>query len=250
MRRTTAAAAVAVALISGTAVLALPSTPSTKGTNMSKLPETGPSLLRHLRQQQRQMVRQVNSSSYNRSGTSVTAEGVTEVDGTLNVVGNLNVSGPAVITGTLSLPAGIIDNAALANPTAFGANGTSAFNFALSTTAADKASMTVPIPAGFTRALVHATVNASVENTSAVYDYFYVRANIIAPGWGSATGGQGFVGLAPGGWGSASASGIANITGLTPGSITVSCLVNAGGGVWAAATSNTANVDATVTFLR
>ena len=162
----------------------------------------------------------------------------------------MTIDSNLAITGTLSLPAGIIDNDALANPTAFGANGTSAFNFALSTTSTAEASMTIPIPAGFTRALVHATVNASVENTSAVYDYFYVRANISAPGSGGSTGGQGFVGLANGGWGHASGSAVTNLSGLTPGSITVSCLVNSGSGVWAAATSNTANVDATVTFLR
>jgi hypothetical protein len=141
-------------------------------------------------------------------------------------------------------------NTLITQVAAFGANGASAFNFALSTTSTAKASMTVPIPAGFTRALVHATVNASVENTSAAYDYFYVRANITAPGSGGSTGGQGFVGLANGGWDSASASAVTNLSGLTPGSITVSCLVNAGGGAWAAATSNTANVDASITFLK
>src|SRR5665647_909862 len=48
---------------------------------MSKLPETGPSLLRHLRQQQRRMIRNENASPFTRSGTSVTAEGRVEVTG-------------------------------------------------------------------------------------------------------------------------------------------------------------------------
>ena len=48
---------------------------------MSKLPETGPSLIRHLRQQQRRMIRNENASPYTRSGTSVTAEGRVTVTG-------------------------------------------------------------------------------------------------------------------------------------------------------------------------
>jgi len=47
---------------------------------MSKLPETGPSLLRHLRQQQRAMLRQAQSSSFARSGASVSAPGMLSSD--------------------------------------------------------------------------------------------------------------------------------------------------------------------------
>jgi len=235
--------------------------PTKEGTNMSRLPETGPSLLRRIRQNERAAQRQQQSSAFALSGTSVVAENMTEVDGTLNVVGNLAVTGPAslsgdttiggnaAITGTLSLPSGIIDDAALANPTAFGANGATAGAFALSTVSTAKASATIPIPAGFTRALVHATVNASVENTSAAFDYLFVRANISSPVGGGA-GGEAFTGLTPGGYDTAAASAVTDISGLTPGSITVSCLVRAGGGAWAAAGTNSANADATVTFLK
>lgn len=148
---------------------------------MGKLPETGPSLQRYLRRQARQAQRQAQSSGFARSGTSVTAEDVTQVDGTLNVAGNLNVSGPAAIggtlgvtgpatfsgttsiggnaaiTGTLSLPAGIINNAALANQVspAVAASVTQT-GWATTTSLVTKATTTVTVPAGFTSALVTA----------------------------------------------------------------------------------------------
>jgi outer membrane murein-binding lipoprotein Lpp len=50
---------------------------------MSKLPSTGSSLVGHLRQAQRQALRQAQSSPSVRSGTSVTALDVTTVDGLL-----------------------------------------------------------------------------------------------------------------------------------------------------------------------
>ena len=47
---------------------------------MSKLPETGPSLLRHLRQQQRLMLRQAQSSAFTRSGANVSHPGMLSSD--------------------------------------------------------------------------------------------------------------------------------------------------------------------------
>jgi len=115
----------------------------------------------------------------------VVAEDVTEVDGTLNVVGNLNVSGPAVITGTLSLPAGIIDNAALASPVVPQSVNFTSSNFAIGTAVAVRASSTITVPAGFTSAVV--TVIARVlgfnPNTTAGSngtggDWLYIAAQI------------------------------------------------------------------------
>ena len=70
---------------------------------MSKLPSLRPSLLDYLEGQKRNAKRQANSSAFARSGTSVTAEGVIEVDGTLSVVGDLDVSGTATVGGTLGV---------------------------------------------------------------------------------------------------------------------------------------------------
>ena len=47
---------------------------------MSKLPETGPSLLRKLRQAQRQALRQAQSSAFTRSGASVSSPGMLSSD--------------------------------------------------------------------------------------------------------------------------------------------------------------------------
>src|SRR5665648_1235906 len=48
---------------------------------MSRLPETGPSLRRHIRYMDRQAQRAADASPYTRSGTSVTAEGRVQVAG-------------------------------------------------------------------------------------------------------------------------------------------------------------------------
>jgi len=53
--------------------------------------------------QKRNAKRQANSSAFARSGTSVSAEGVVTVDGTLSVVGDLDVSGNADVTGPLAV---------------------------------------------------------------------------------------------------------------------------------------------------
>ena len=60
---------------------------------MSRLPTLRPSLLDYLVEQKRGAARQARTSAFARSGTSVTAEGVTTVDGTQNLTGDLNVSG-------------------------------------------------------------------------------------------------------------------------------------------------------------
>jgi hypothetical protein len=167
-------------------------------------------------------------------------------------VADLTTAEATLATTVSGLSAAVADIATLvAKQSAFDSNGNSTTNFAIGTTVAAKASMTVPIPAGFTRALVHATVDASVQNTSAAFDYVYVATLISAPGQTPATGGEAFDGLAPGEWGNAGASGVTDFSGLTPGdSITVQCRVRSGGGTWAAAASNRANVNASVVFLR
>ena len=48
---------------------------------MSRLPETEQSLLRHLRAEKRQRLRNENASPYSRSGMSLIAEGIASVDG-------------------------------------------------------------------------------------------------------------------------------------------------------------------------
>ena len=139
---------------------------------MSKLPDANPTLTAYLVRQRRQAERQANSSAFNRSGTSVTAEGVTEVDGELDVTGDLVVSGHAAITGTLSLPAGIIDNDALAHPTIVGS---AAAEFGMSSAIALSANPAAPttlttlsvvVPAGATNAIATTCVVPAIYTAS------------------------------------------------------------------------------------
>lgn len=76
----------------------------------------------------------------------------------LTVQGELDVTGPMVVGGTLSLPAGIIGNAALANPVSpsqfyLSTSGTSLPNATWTTVA----SQTLTVPTGFTKVLVIAS---------------------------------------------------------------------------------------------
>ena len=178
---------------------------------MSKLPNLGPSLQRYLRQQARTAQRQQQSSAFNLSGTSVVAEDVTEVDGTLNVVGNLNVTGPMVVGGTLSLPAGIIGNDALTSPVvAQGIYATNPSCPALSPTEVTLKSVTFTVPAGFTSAVVFCTSRVYAGNPGPNADYLYVLTNIDgtnAPGFPLLTQGSN-VGISPY---------TRVLTGLTPG---------------------------------
>lgn len=78
--------------------------------------------------------------------------------------GTLHVTGATIIDGTLSLPAGIIDNDALTSPANFAvANGASS-GIAFGVTQVTMAADTLTVPSGYSRALVMMT--ASVGGTS------------------------------------------------------------------------------------
>jgi len=215
---------------------------------MSRLPSTGPSLQRYLRQQARTAQRQQQSSAFNLSGTSVVAEDVTEVDGTLNVVGNLNVTGPMVVGGTLSLPNGIVDNAALASPVVpQGIYAISSTGFALSTTPVTLETVTITVPAGFTSAVVFCASRVYATNPNASDDYLYVRT-YIAGAYAN-----GFPLLTAQAYGSnvniAPYSQV--LTGLTPGgTFTVSVSAYTAYYAWAANASNAADMSGNILWFR
>lgn len=215
---------------------------------MSKLPTLRPSLTDYLHEERRQARRQANSSAFARSGSSVTAEGETTVDGTLNVTGNLEVSGHAAITGTLSLPAGIIDNAALTSPVAPAVGHDDAYNFALTPAWSTVAQITVTVPAGYTRALVIATGNASCKNPTAGQDYLWASVGIgsgTSPGYAM----RSAIGAAN--YGSATNASTRLLTGLTGGgTFTVYLDLSTDIANWSASVFNSANLDAAITFLR
>ncbi|MEW1921239.1 hypothetical protein [Pseudarthrobacter oxydans] len=149
------------------------------------------------------------------------------------------------ITGTLDLPAGIINNAALANPVQPGSAGLTQQNFATTTTGAAYAQASIPVPAGYSQALVMNGVSAGATNSGTTTDFLYVSASI-----NGVTGGEQPAQTGPGAYGSGSAFAIRTLTGLTGGSITVECGLRTGTGAWAAAAGNTANVNALILFLK
>lgn len=88
------------------------------------------------------------------------------------VAGGVNITGDLAVTGTLSLPAGIINNDALANPITIAQASNSAIGFSVSTTDVPQAVTTVDVPAGFSRAYVFALCNVgALGGTSGDYVY-------------------------------------------------------------------------------
>ena len=215
---------------------------------MSKLPTLRPSLLDYLTEQKRNALRQASSSAFALSGTSVTAEGVVTVDG------ELDVTGAMVVGGTLSLPAGIIDNAALTSPVVLGVVSLTNTGFAVTTSWSDAAATTITVPPGCTQLLAtcSAEVYAINPNTTGGSngtggDFLDVR--VLLNGSGSA----GFaIGLSgSNGFTSSSSSGSFVFSGLTPGAtLAISAQVLAGYQALGSNVVNKANINATLVWLR
>lgn len=164
--------------------------------------------------------------------------------GELHVDGLSTFGGDMRVTGTLSLPAGVIDNDALASPADFARSGGGVGGFTVTTAGVDVASQTLAVPKGYSRAIVFAIATASCRNTGTGLDYLYVGAKI-----GSTTPNATFVGVAPGSWGTAAGSATRVISGLAGGTITVTANIRAQVAAWSDA-SNSANVDVLGIFLR
>lgn len=166
-----------------------------------------------------------------------------------NIFGTMGIepnAGGFTVTGTLGLPAGIIDNAALSDPIVISTAGVSQNNFATTTSATVYASTTVTIPAGYSRADVLCMVVGGAINSTASADFLYVAASIdVTPGSETPQ-----LAAASGGYASSAANGIRSLTGLSGGTITVGCQIRSGAAVWAASTSNIANVNAVIYFRR
>lgn len=153
--------------------------------------------------------------------------------------------GPVTIDGTLSLPAGIINNDALSNPLEPGSAGLSQSNFTITTSPTAKAQATIPVPMGYSEALVMNGVSAGAINSTANTDFLYVSASINGTG-----GGETISTVHAGTYGSASAFAIRTLTGLNGGDITVETRVKTQNATWAANTTNLASTNAIVLFLR
>lgn len=153
--------------------------------------------------------------------------------------------GPVVIEGTLSLPAGIINNDALAAPVRPGSGGVSQTNFAMATSPVVVAQQSIPVPSGYTQALVMNGVSAGAVNNTASHDFLYVSASINGTG-----GGETLTTVYTGTYGSASAWAIRTLTGLNGGNVSVETRVRSGNAAWAANSLNTAHTNAVILFLR
>ena len=208
---------------------------------MSRLPDTGPSLRRYLERAKRQAIRESNASAYNRSGISVTAEDEVTVDGALIV------TGPMAVGGTLSLPAGIIDNDALTAPLvplAVHAD-TTGISLAPGPNVA-KLTTTITVPAGYTQALVSVTCVISAWNQTAARDELYGGTSIngVTSGWSTRTSvpanSTGFV----------SNSSSLLLTGVA-GTFYVAATGSTDSSIWPSAVGyGSVNIDGTVIFLR
>lgn len=84
----------------------------------------------------------------------------------LTIGSSLLVTGNTRIEGTLSLPAGIIDNDALASPVVPAPFKIKTNTWATTGATETQATATLTVPAGFTKAVVTATVTANVYNSS------------------------------------------------------------------------------------
>lgn len=184
----------------------------------------------------------------------LTVTGKTTLGGATGVTGDLTVSGAATfggttkiggnaeITGTLKLPAGIIGNDALAAPATFDSRGGAQTDFTVGTTAGTFAKLQIPVPAGYTRAVVMVLASAYGRNPGPGMSYLYVGAQIGTVGPNRTTA-QAEEGKYANGTGSATRI----VTGLNGGTIDCYASLRAHSGTW---TDVGANVDAIAIFLR
>lgn len=99
----------------------------------------------------------------------------------------IRFGGNVAIEGTLSLPAGIIDNEALANPISTGTGFGDADGFSIAAADSNVCSFGLVVPAGYTKALVTALGVAFCYNDSGTFTYMRARVFIDSPGastWG------------------------------------------------------------------
>jgi len=179
-------------------------------------------------------------------GGGITVEAPGTVRSSDFVAGSTGWSlGAAAEFNTLTLRGGIIGNDALANPADFGSSGSSASGWTVPTVETSVLTGSITVPAGFTRAVVLAIASAGAVNQTASADFLYVAAAILGTRGGSSIGYAG----PSGGWTMQTAHAIRALTGLSGGSITLDCKVDAAGG-WGSNTSNVANLDAIAVFRR
>lgn len=154
------------------------------------------------------------------------------------------------VFNTLALRKGIIGNEALSDPIDARKVGGNGSNFEVPTVDVVVASGSTPIPAGFTTAYVLAVGTVGVRNTSTVGDFLYARTRLAVPGR-TIDGSEHPVRIDAATFEPLTTQSGAALSNLDGGALTVSQLLHHGSGAtWAAATTNRADLDALVLFLR
>lgn len=167
-------------------------------------------------------------------------------DGGMVVEGYQTVNGPMTITGSLDLPAGSVQNDALANPIETATASAGISNYAIDTVPTVRASVILTVPSGFSRAIVIANATAMGTNSGTAAEYLYASATVQ-----TVNGGELYT-SAPAGIGASISSPFQpTLTGLTGGdTITVGVATRAGTSTWAADPANQAAISATAIFLK
>jgi len=170
----------------------------------------------------------------------------THIGGTLDVDADATFGGAMAITGTLSLPAGIIDNDALTSPIVYASNNSVNVGTAVTTTRTNKATATVAVTAGFTKAQVWAFSDAMAVNRTAADDYLYVGTTI-----NTYEGGENYVDCRIDAGNSVSHTAVTALAGLTGGDL-INCTVTSrtSEAAWAANVGNLWRIQVVVIFSR
>ena len=162
-------------------------------------------------------------------------------------VGNY-FGGDGAVLNALKLRPGSVSNDELANPVASAVAHDDAQGFAVTTSNVQILSATVPVPAGYSQALIlNLAVAVTAYNNTAAVDFLYCKGyvNGVASGWQVGSMDVSSTGT---GVGHDLSTGI--VTGLSGGSITLTGKVSSAFGTWAADDVNVANLDASILFLR
>ena len=244
---------------------------------MSRLPSTGPSLVRKLREAQRQALRQAQSSAFTRSGASVSNPGMLSSDdfdgvdrthlGTsgwalgsddggpsyfvLNgrdVFADLAAKDAALTAQQADLAAQLVSiNALIGAQVDFGGIGFSTTGFNVTTSSTAVITRTITIPTGFTKAVILGISTAGCMNGSASVGLLYIQTVIVAGSGGGAIMPSDYA--SPTYYAFVGSSAMRTMTGLAPGSITVKTYISASD-AWGTNASNIANLDAIAIFGR
>lgn len=150
---------------------------------------------------------------------TLTTTGTANINGAMSVGGTMNVTGDATFSGNLAVPNGSITNAALASPLVIvPAAPATASGWAVGTGMTAAAVSSIAVPAGFSRVTIVAWANMHFMDSSP--NGGWVRASIAGEG-GAEMGGLANLSLGQ------SATHTRSVTGLSGGSLSVSCDVRA-----------------------